>query len=88
MLRESTLFSGKKVSISRLLLTFLRIDIAILYTSSTKLLNYFVYFFQAAEAMCPALNLKAGLLLQLLTSLRQQLQGSHLAQLLLRLMTS
>jgi hypothetical protein len=44
----------------------------------------FFVFFQAAEAMCPALNLKAGLLLQLLTSLRQQLQGSHLAQLLLR----
>jgi hypothetical protein len=82
MLRKRTLFSGKKVSVYRLLLTFVRIDTGILYISSTKCIV--CCLFQAAEAMCPALNLKAGLLLQLLTSLRQQLQGSHLAQLLLR----
>jgi len=40
---------------------------------------------QAALSMCENLNLKAVLLLQLLTKMRQKLQGSHLAQLLLRL---
>jgi len=40
---------------------------------------------QAAAGMCEKLNLKAVLLLQLLTNMRQKLQGNHLAQLLLRL---
>ncbi|XP_023339634.1 gamma-tubulin complex component 4 isoform X2 [Eurytemora carolleeae] len=40
---------------------------------------------QGAAGICEELNLKAALLLQLLTSMRQKLQGSHLAQLLLRL---
>jgi len=40
---------------------------------------------QGAGHLCEKLNLSAALLLQLLTKMRQKLQGSHLAQLLLRL---
>ena len=49
-----------------------------------KVVNYIKDCIQAAAGMCEKLNLKAVLLLQLLTNMRQKLQGNHLAQLLLR----